>query len=60
MLPAGAGGDVCRARGGGEQHPEGSGTGHVDEEVLPKPQTAGKLRQRLPGATEVPAGTLGC
>lgn len=41
---AGAGGDVCRAGGGGKQHLDGSHPGHVDEEVLPQPQTAGELR----------------
>ncbi len=57
---AGAGGDVCRAGGGGEQHPEGSHPRHVDEEVLPQPQTAGKLHQRLPGATQVLTGADTC
>lgn len=55
-LCAGSRGDVCRAGGGGQQHPEGSHPSHVDEEVLPQPQIVRKLRQRLPRATDVLAG----
>lgn len=57
---AGAGCYVCRAGGGGEQHPEGSHPWHVDEEVLPQPQTTGELRQRLPGAPQILTGTETC
>ena len=54
----GAGGDVCRAGGGGEQHSDGSYPGDVDEEVVPQPQAARELRQRLPGATQVLTGDV--
>lgn len=53
---AGSRSHVCRAGGGGQQHPEGSHPGRVDEEVLPQPQTVRKLRPWLPGATDVFTG----
>ncbi|XP_028924872.1 dynein heavy chain 7, axonemal isoform X6 [Ornithorhynchus anatinus] len=54
----GAGGHVGRAGGSGRQHPDGEDPRDVDEQVLPQPQAAGRLRRRLPGQAELPAGLV--
>lgn len=55
---AGSGGDVRRAGGGCDEHPEGPYSGYVDEKVLPEPQTSGRIRQRLFGQTPRLTGEL--
>ena len=53
---AGSGGDVPGPGGGGAEHPKGQDPWHVDEGVLPLPETPRLLRQRLPRPPQVPAG----